>query len=146
MSTLTLADARAAGFAEEDPSADLEGLDAAAKVRLLAYEAFGVSPEADAVPRDALSAETQPDAALRQIGACRRDGERLDASVRLRADADDALFQSLKGEGNALKVHGADGRVWRCRGRGAGRWATTESLMADLAEIVRIRRADAGLN
>ena len=141
-----LADARAAGFAEEDPSADLEGLDAAAKVRLLAYEAFGVSPEADAVPRDALSAETQPDAALRQIGACRRDGERLDASVRLRADADDALFQSLKGEGNALKVHGADGRVWRCRGRGAGRWATTESLMADLAEIVRIRRADAGLN
>lgn len=141
-----LADARAAGFAEEDPSADLEGLDAAAKVRLLAYEAFGVSPEADAVPRDALSAGTSPDAALRQIGACRRDGERLDASVRLRADTDDALFQSLKGEGNALKVHGADGRVWRCRGRGAGRWATTESLMADLTEIVRIRRADAGLN
>lgn len=141
-----LADARAAGFAEEDPSADLEGLDAAAKVRLLAYEAFGVSPEADAVPRDALSAGTPPEAALRQIGACRRDGERLDASVRLRADTDDALFQSLKGEGNALKVHGADGRVWRCRGRGAGRWATTESLMADLTEIVRIRRADAGLN
>jgi len=32
------------------------------------------------------------------------------------------------------------------RGRGAGRWATTESIMADLAEIVRARRADAGLN
>jgi homoserine dehydrogenase len=45
-----------------------------------------------------------------------------------------------------LKVYGADGRVWRCRGRGAGRWATTESIMADLAEIVRARRADAGLN
>ncbi|MDZ4317667.1 MAG: homoserine dehydrogenase, partial [Phenylobacterium sp.] len=42
-----LADARAAGFAEEDPSADLEGLDAAAKVRLLCHEAFGRSPEGE---------------------------------------------------------------------------------------------------
>ena len=67
-------------------------------------------------------------------------------SVRLTGEHGDPLFSSLRGEGNALKVYGADGRVWRCRGRGAGRWATTESIMADLAEIVRLRRADAGLN
>ena len=67
-------------------------------------------------------------------------------SVKLTAGHGDPLFSSLRGEGNALKVYGADGRVWRCRGRGAGRWATTESIMADLAEIVRARRADAGLN
>ena len=141
-----LADARAAGFAEEDPSADLEGLDAAAKVRLLAYEAFGVSPDADAVPRDNLSNQTEAAPGVRQIGACSRDGEALNPSVRLTADHGDPLFSSLSGEGNALKVWNADGRVWRCRGRGAGRWATTESIMADLAEIVRARRADAGLN
>ncbi|UQV17501.1 homoserine dehydrogenase [Brevundimonas albigilva] len=141
-----LADARAAGFAEEDPSADLEGLDAAAKVRLLAYEAFGVSPDADAVPRDHLSDQTEAAPGVRQIGACRRDGAALEPSVRLTADHGDPLFSSLSGEGNALKVWNADGRVWRCRGRGAGRWATTESIMADLAEIVRARRADAGLN
>ena len=141
-----LADARAAGFAEEDPSADLEGLDAAAKVRLLAYEAFGVSPDADAVPRDHLSNQTEAAPGVRQIGACSRDGEALNPSVRLTADHGDPLFSSLSGEGNALKVWNADGRVWRCRGRGAGRWATTESIMADLAEIVRARRADAGLN
>jgi len=141
-----LADARSAGFAEEDPSADLEGLDAAAKVRLLAYEAFGVSPDADAVPRDHLSDQTEAAPGVRQIGACSRDGEALNPSVRLTADHGDPLFSSLSGEGNALKVWNADGRVWRCRGRGAGRWATTESIMADLAEIVRARRADAGLN
>ena len=73
-------------------------------------------------------------------------GEALSPSVKLTADHNDPLFSSLNGEGNALKVWTADGRVWRCRGRGAGRWATTESIMADLAEIVRARRADAGLN
>src|SRR5690606_27801156 len=64
-----LADARAAGFAEEDPSSDLEGLDAAAKVKLLAFEAFGRSP--DDLPRDVLAAETPlGEAPVRQIGAC----------------------------------------------------------------------------
>ena len=62
--------------------------------------------------------------------------QRILPSVRLTADHGDPLFSGLRGEGNALKVYGADGRVWRCRGRGAGRWATTESIMADLAEIV----------
>lgn len=138
-----LADARAAGFAEEDPSSDLEGHDAAAKVRLLAFEAFGASPEADAVPRDVLSA-ANPAVGARQIGACRRDPDgALKASVALDADCSDALFRSLSGEGNALKVYGEDGRVWTCKGRGAGRWATTESLMADLKDIVRARRAEA---
>ncbi len=140
-----LADARAAGFAEEDPSADLEGLDAAAKVRLLCHEAFGFSPEND-LPRDALNERTEAGEGVRQIGAARLEGGKAVGSVALTAGHGDPLFSSLRGEGNALKVYGVDGRVWRCRGRGAGRWATTESIMADLAEIVRARRADAGLN
>lgn len=141
-----LADARAAGFAEEDPSADLEGLDAAAKVRLLCHEAFGFSPEGADLPRDHLTEATPAEGGVRQIGAARLEDGKAIPSVRLTADHGDPLFSSLSGEGNALKVYGADGRVWRCRGRGAGRWATTESIMADLAEIVRARRADAGLN
>jgi homoserine dehydrogenase len=140
-----LADARAAGFAEEDPSADLEGLDAAAKVRLLCHEAFGRSPEGE-VPRDHLSEATSADGGVRQIGAAHLKDGVIAPSVRLTGEHGDPLFSSLRGEGNALKVYGADGRVWRCRGRGAGRWSTTESIMADLAEIVRARRADAGLN
>ncbi len=141
-----LADARAAGFAEEDPSSDLEGLDAAAKVRLLAFEAFGVSPAVEDVPRDHLTASTDASVGVRQLGAAHLKDGAISPSVSLSADHGDPLFSNLSGEGNALKVYGADGRVWRCRGRGAGRWATTESIMADLAEIVRLRRADAGLN
>ena len=136
-----LADARAAGFAEEDPSSDLEGRDAAAKVRLLAFEAFGETPAEDAVACDALSAAFRPSGPVRQIGACRRRNGVLDASVSLDAGRSDPLFLGLRGERNALKVYGEDGRVWCCKGRGAGRWPTTESVLADVADIIRARHA-----
>lgn len=139
-----LADARAAGFAEEDPSSDLEGHDAAAKVKLLSFEAFGRSP--DDLPCDVLDAGTPLGATpVRQIGACFERGSDLDAYVRLDGELEDALFLSLNGERNALKVYGQDGRVWTCKGRGAGRWATTESVLADVADVMRARRAAAEL-
>ncbi len=53
----------------------------------------------------------------------------------------DPLFATLKGEGNALKVIGQDGSTVRCKGRGAGRWATAESLLADLSELAAHRAA-----
>ena len=136
-----LAGARAAGFAEEDPSSDLEGLDAAAKVRLLAFEAFGVMPHESEIPRDILSAANSLPAGARQLCRCRMDNGRLVAEVRLVADPVDPLFAALKGEGNALKVITVDGSVVRCQGRGAGRWATAESLLADLSDLATRRRA-----
>jgi homoserine dehydrogenase len=136
-----LGEARVAGFAEEDPSSDLEGLDAAAKVRLLAFEAFGVMPEEADIPRDILSADSPLLIGGRQLCRCRLDNGRLVAEVRLVAGAVDPLFAVLKGEGNALKVIAADGSAVRCRGRGAGRWATAESLLADLSDLAARRLA-----
>jgi homoserine dehydrogenase len=136
-----LAEARAAGFAEEDPSSDLEGLDAAAKVRLLAFEAFGVMPDEADIPRDILSADSPAAVGTRQLCRCRMDNGRPVAEVRLVAGAGDPLFAALKGEGNALKLIAADGSVVRCRGRGAGRWATAESLLADLSDLAARRLA-----
>ena len=136
-----LAEARAAGFAEEDPSSDLEGLDAAAKVRLLAFEAFGQMPDEADIPRDVLSPDAPPPAGARQLCRCRLDNGRVVAEVRLVAGALDPLFAALNGERNALKVIGPDGSAVRCRGRGAGRWATAESLLADLAELAARRFA-----
>ncbi len=138
-----LADARVAGFAEEDPSSDLEGRDSAAKVRLLAFEAFGRTPAED-VPCAALSEDVQPSGPVRQIGACFSDGDALKASVSLDVGLDDPFFLALNGERNGLKVYGEDGRVWSCGGRGAGRWPTTESVLADLNDIVRARHASLG--
>jgi homoserine dehydrogenase len=130
-----------AGFAEEDPSSDLEGLDAAAKVRLLAFEAFGLMPDEVDIPRDSLSNTSLPVEGMRQLCSCRMDNGRPVAEVRLVAGPLDPVFASLKGEGNALKVITAGGSVVRCRGRGAGRWATSESLLADLFDLAAGRLA-----
>lgn len=138
---VALAEARTAGFAEEDPSSDLEGLDAAAKVRLLAFEAFGLMPDLAEIPRDILAARGTRHAGARQLCRCRLNNGQLIAEVRLVAGPMDPLFSGLKGEGNALQVVSVDGSVVRCRGRGAGRWATAESLLADLSDLVTHRRA-----
>ena len=140
-----LADARVAGFAEEDPSSDLEGRDAAAKVRLLSFEAFGETPGEGSITCDVLSDAFQPNGSpVRQIGACVKSEVGLDATVLLDRELEDPLFLALRGERNALKVYGEDGRVWSCKGRGAGRWPTTESVLADVADIVRARHAALG--
>lgn len=138
-----LSDARVAGFAEEDPSSDLEGRDSAAKVKLLSFEAFGETP-GDDLPCDVLASDFSAEGPVRQIGACRLEDGVLQASVRLDRNLDDPLFSALKGERNALKVYGEDGRVWSCKGRGAGRWPTTESVLADVADIIRARHAALG--
>ncbi|WP_420470639.1 homoserine dehydrogenase [Brevundimonas sp. FT23042] len=134
-----LAEARAAGFAEEDPSSDLEGLDALAKVRLLSFEAFGVMPQEVDIPRDVLDPAALPPAGSRQLCRCELKDGKLVAAVRLVSGQLDPLFAELKGEGNALKVVSSDGSAVRRRGRGAGRWATAESLLADLSDLAAAR-------
>lgn len=136
-----LAEARIAGFAEEDPSSDLEGHDSAAKVRLLAFEAFDRSPESNDMALDALTPDSEARRqGVKQIGACHQVGGVLVARVSLDGGGVDPLFLGLRGERNALKVFGENGRTWMCKGRGAGRWPTTESVLADLADIVRLRQ------
>ena len=140
-----LADARAAGFAEEDPSADLEGHDAAAKLRILAFEAFGEVLADTDIPRPVLNAVAVAThggcGTLRQIGRCVREDDGVQAWVNLEPTLEARLFRTLRGERNALRATLTDGRSFVCRGRGAGRWPTAESVFADLGELVR---AEAG--
>jgi homoserine dehydrogenase len=128
-----LADARAAGFAEEDPSADLTALDAAAKLAILAHEASAdVSP--DRIARQALAADAVlPAGRVRQVA--RLDVRANRAEVAFQTVDGDPLLADLPDEWNALRVVTGDGRVFTARGRGAGRTPTTESVWADLADL-----------
>lgn len=127
-----LAAARAAGLAEEDPSADLNGADAAAKLTLIAIAAFGRAPDAlDVAALDAARASETP---LRQVCRLRRAGAGLVGAVGY-APAAQSPFPDLRGDRNAIIVRAEDGRAWRGRGRGAGRWPTTESVFADLTDL-----------
>lgn len=130
-----LARARAAGLAEEDPSADLDGRDAAAKLELLSRAAFGRAPdeliiaplEADVVRQAAASR-------LKQVSRVARCGERLVAGIEFERAAG-GLFDEVRADRNAIRVTTVDGRRWRAGGRGAGRLPTTESVFADLVDL-----------
>lgn len=126
--------AREAGFAEEDPTADLSGLDAAAKLAILAHEALddGFSPER--IARETLSADAASlPGRVRQLS--RLDLQASRATVALTPVDGDAFFADLPDEWNALRVTTEDGRVFTARGRGAGRVPTTESVWGDLASL-----------
>ncbi|MFN3557926.1 MAG: homoserine dehydrogenase [Brevundimonas sp.] len=127
--------AREAGFAEEDPSADLSGLDAAAKLAILAHEALGRGISPERIARESLSADAAVLAGrVRQLS--RLDARTGSATVALTAVDGDALFADLPDEWNALRVTTDDGRVFTARGRGAGRIPTTESVWADLTDLL----------
>ena len=129
-----LDEARAAGFAEADPTADLTGLDAAAKLAILAWEAADRRLPVGSVARETLSGAQSISGRVRQVA--RLDLDRGEASVRFEAKDGDALFADLADEANAIRVATADGRVFTATGRGAGRVPTAESVWADLTDLL----------
>lgn len=129
-----LAAAGAAGFAEADPSADLTGLDAAAKLSILGHEARAGRTAVQGVTRETLGPDVAlPAGRVRQLA--RLDVCTGEVSVTLRTVDGDPLFADLEDEWNALRVTTDDGRVFTARGRGAGRTPTAESVWADLTGL-----------
>jgi len=130
-----LAAAREAGLAEEDPSADLEGLDAAAKIQILAFEAFGETIAPRSVVCEALDPALAHEARrrpLKQVARAVLTPRGVEASVRF---VEGSAFSGVTVDRNALRVIADDGRIWSAAGRGAGRWPTTESVLADLVDL-----------
>jgi homoserine dehydrogenase len=139
-------EAQQLGFAEADPTDDLAGRDAARKIAILARHAFAV--EASVIKTEALDesvAEAARAAAasgqrLRQLTRATMIDGQLVLSVSFEPVSPDSPLYSLKGEWNALSLTLKDGETLEVRGRGAGRWPTTEAVIADLYEIDRCRR------
>ncbi len=132
--------AQAAGFAEPDPSADLSGEDARAKISILCFEAFGCEPDPGIIAVEALTQELAEKIARnggvwKQLAKMRQapDGEII-ASLKYEPVGDDTLFSDTPGEGNAMRVVVRGGRQFECRGKGAGRRPTVESLLADIGD------------
>ncbi|MCU0622509.1 MAG: homoserine dehydrogenase [Gemmatimonadaceae bacterium] len=132
-------DAQARGFAEADPSRDLDGHDAADKVRLLAWLAFGVAPhqlpvtiEGFAPAAERLEAARARGAAVRQVAEVRRTTSGLEARVALQLlDADDPLA-SVQRERNRVVVESRSAGALVFEGPGAGGDATAGAIIADL--------------
>lgn len=144
--------AQIAGFAEPDPSADLSGADACAKIAILSFVAFGREIAPGAIAVEALTAEKAAaiaagGGAVKQLATIENKDGALTARVAFtRVDAY-PFFRSAAWEANALRAALTDGRVFEARGKGAGRRPTVESILCDLGDIrrARLRRAAGAL-
>ena len=137
--------AQAAGFAEADPSADLDGFDAAAKLALIARAAFDTALDPLDVVREGF--ETLDETAIRTAaaqGLRHRQVARLEraedgavtAEVRLRAlTADNALARPRREE-NVFEITCKGGLSLSLHGKGAGREPTASAVLSDIAGLV----------
>lgn len=141
-----VAAAIAAGYAEADPTLDLDGTDAAQKLCLLARAAWGVAPRPErvmvrgigALPAEVFTAAREQGRVVRLVATCVRTRRRLTARVEpVALAADDPL--AVTGAGNALRVDCDGGESIQLAAQGAGRWPTTEAVMADLFDLWRER-------
>ncbi|HYW72458.1 MAG TPA: homoserine dehydrogenase [Pyrinomonadaceae bacterium] len=136
--------AQEAGYAEADPRLDLNGTDAAQKLTLLAREAFGVSLPLDQIHRVGIeNIEGQLRKAraggnvVRLVAECTRTEKGIRARVEPVELRPDHPLAQVAGAGNRLIVELEHGEQLVVSGTGAGRWPTTESVMADLFELKR---------
>lgn len=141
-----IAEAQALGFAEADPSADLLGHDAAAKLSILAYRAFGawIPPDALAVrgigelsPADCDLAEAMGFRIRLIAHAARRDGGTLSAAVEPVLLPDWHLLASVEEEYNAVYLKCAASGDLSLFGKGAGALPTATAVLGDLIDLAQ---------
>ena len=141
-----LAKAQELGFAEADPSADVDGHDAADKLSILVREAFGVAllPKwiekhslRDLLPEAAVEALERGEV-LKQVGSCRvRPDGSIEAEVRVVSLPCSHPLALTREEENRFLVTDIDGDVHDVFGKGAGRWPTATAVFADIMDAQR---------
>ena len=140
-----LREAQERGYAESDPSKDIEGVDAAYKLAVLATLAFGTRVHADDVYTEGISSLQPQDFryaeelgfAIKLLAIARRRDEVVEARVHPCLLPKDDILAKVEGVYNAIEVEGhLVGRVL-FHGRGAGREPTTSAVIGDLLEVAR---------
>ena len=126
------------GYAEHDPRLDLNGTDVAQKLILLAKTAFDIDLSLNSIQIQGI--ENLPrhhGGKTRLVAECRRNGRGFVATVTPVELPLDHPLAHVHGVENRLLIHFQNGRTWDIRGRGAGRWPTTEAVMGDLFDLWR---------
>ncbi|MGI9335612.1 MAG: homoserine dehydrogenase, partial [Gammaproteobacteria bacterium] len=145
-----LAEAQALGYAEADPTFDVEGIDAAHKLCILASIAFGRPLAFDRVYTEGISIVSPQDIAnaeqlgyrIKHLGIARRTDAGLELRVHPTLIPERALIASVNGVRNAVLVKGDAVGPTLYYGAGAGAEATASAVVADLVDVVRALTTD----
>ena len=140
-----LGEAQALGYAEADPTFDVEGIDAAHKLTILAAIAFGVPLNFSAMYTEGISAISADDIkfadelgyCIKHLGIARQSGDGLELRVHPTLVEKDQMLAQVNGVMNAVMVGSDAAGSTMYYGAGAGAGPTASSVMADIIDIVR---------
>jgi homoserine dehydrogenase len=134
------------GFAEKDPTADIEGHDACRKVCILAALAFGKHVYPDQVKTDGLTKITLNDVdyagkfgcVIKLIGHTKKlENGKITASVAPTLVPNDCLLSGVNGVFNAVMLNGDQTGEVVFYGKGAGKEATASAVVADMMDCIK---------
>lgn len=140
-----LAKATELGYAEADPTADIEGLDAGRKVAIMASSAFHSRVVFDDVHVEGITKITAQDvkyarefdSVIKLIGIARNTPEGVEACVYPMLLSSEHPLASVRNSFNAVMVHGDAVDDVMFYGRGAGEFPTASAVMGDVIDVVR---------
>ena len=140
-----LAEAQRLGYAEADPSFDIDGIDAAHKIAILASLAFGTVPNFDAVYTEGISHITPQDTAyaaelgyrIKLLGVANMTDHGLEQRVHPCMVPASSPIAQVEGVFNAVVTEGDFVDRTMFGGRGAGGGPTASAVVADLVDVAR---------
>jgi homoserine dehydrogenase len=145
-----LAEAQALGYAEADPTFDVEGIDAAHKLTILAAIAFGIPLQFDKVYTEGITQITRTDVEfaeqlgyrIKHLGIARQTSEGIELRVHPTLIPERRLIANVNGVMNAVLVKGDAVGATLYYGAGAGAEPTASSVVADIIDVVRALTSD----
>lgn len=145
-----LAEAQKLGYAEADPTFDIEGVDAAHKLTLLASLAFGIPVQFDRAYVEGISKLSADDIKLAErlgyriklLGITKRRREGIELRVHPALVPAKSMLANVEGAMNAVLVRGDAVGQTLYYGKGAGEEPTASAVVADLVDVTRLLTAD----
>ncbi len=146
----TLSEAQKLGYAEADPTFDVEGIDTAHKITILSALAFGTPFTFEAAHIEGISSVTSQDvlaaklvrAKVKLIAQAKRTIAGIEMSVAPRVVRDESLFYKIDDVMNAVEVDASGLGPTFYSGRGAGERPTASAVVSDIVDIARTLDAD----
>ncbi|MDP6417810.1 MAG: homoserine dehydrogenase, partial [Gammaproteobacteria bacterium] len=140
-----LQQAQELGYAEADPTFDVEGIDAAHKLTIMGAIAFGIPLQFDKIYTEGISCIMPDDISyanelgycIKHLGIARRTDQGIEMRVHPTLLSKSRLLANINGVGNAILVHGNAVGATLYSGPGAGAEATASAVVADLIDIGR---------
>ena len=147
---VALKEAQKLGYAEADPTFDIEGVDAAHKVTLMSAIAFGVDVQFDKAYVEGITKLGAADIRyaeqlgyrIKLLGISKRTGTGVELRVHPTLIPAKRLIANVEGAMNAVVVQGDAVGTTLYYGKGAGSEPTASAVIADLVDVARLHTAD----